>query len=44
LFEYEYHFEDRFNLCFQDYVDFVQSINYKFFKVINGHNFLVVPR
>ena len=43
LFEYEYHFEERFNLCFQDYVDFVRSINYKFEKVINGHNFLIVP-
>jgi FkbM family methyltransferase len=44
LFEYEYRFEDRLNMCFQDYVDFVQSINYKFRKVINGHNFLIVPK
>jgi FkbM family methyltransferase len=44
LFEYEYHFEDRFNFSFQQYVDFVQSIDYKFEKVINGHNFLIVPR
>lgn len=44
LFEYEYQFEDRFNMCFQDYVDFVQNINYKFHKVINGHNFLIIPR
>lgn len=44
LFEYEYHFEERFNLSFQEYVDFVQSINYKFSKVISGHNFLIVPR
>lgn len=44
IFEYEYHFEDRFDMCFQDYVDFVQSINYRFHKVVNGHNFLVVPR
>jgi FkbM family methyltransferase len=43
LFEYEYHFEDKFNLCFQDYVDFVRSINYKFLKVVNGHNYLIVP-
>ena len=43
LFEYEYQFEERYNLCFQDYVDFVQSINYKFHKVINGHNFLILP-
>ena len=44
LFEYEYRFEDRFDMCFQDYVDFVQSINYKFHKVINGQNFLIIPR
>lgn len=44
LFEYEYLFEDRFDMCFQDYVDFVQSINYKFHKVINGENFLIIPR
>jgi FkbM family methyltransferase len=44
LFEYEYHFEDKFNMCFQDYVDFVQSINYKFHKVISGHNFLIIPK
>jgi FkbM family methyltransferase len=44
LFEYEYHFEEKYNLCFQDYVDFVQEINYKFHKVINGHNFLVIPK
>lgn len=44
LFEYEYHFEDRFKMNFQQYVDFVSSINYKFEKVINGHNFLIVPK
>lgn len=43
LFEYEYHFEEKFNLNFQEYVDFVRSINYKFEKVINGHNFLIIP-
>lgn len=44
LFEYEYHFEDKFKLNFQEYVDFVASINYKFEKVINGHNYLIIPR
>lgn len=44
IFEYEYLFEDRFNMCFQDYVDFIRSINYKFYKVINGQNFLIVPK
>lgn len=44
LFEYEYNFEEKFSLCFQDYVDFVQSINYKFHKVVSGHNFLIIPK
>ena len=44
LFEYEYRFEDKFKMCFQDYVDFVQCINYRFLKVVNGHNFLIVPK
>lgn len=44
LFEYEYHYEERFNICFQDYVNFVQSINYKFHRVISGHNFLISPK
>ena len=43
LFEYEYQFEEEYNLCFQDYVDFVKSINYKFYKTVNGHNFLIIP-
>lgn len=43
LFEYEYQFEEKFNMCFQDYVDFVQSINYRFHKVIYGHNYLIIP-
>ncbi|HKY37061.1 MAG TPA: FkbM family methyltransferase [Polyangiaceae bacterium] len=44
IFEYEYHFEDEYKLSFQEYVDFVQSIDYRFQKVVSGHNFLIVPR
>lgn len=44
IFEYEYLFEERFKMCFQEYVDFVNSINYKFARVINGHNFLILPK
>jgi FkbM family methyltransferase len=43
IFEYEYLFEDDLNLCFQDYVDFVRSIDYHFEKVILGQNFLILP-
>jgi FkbM family methyltransferase len=44
IFEYEYHFEEKFKLNFQEYVDFVAGINYKFENVINGHNFLILPK
>lgn len=44
IFEYECAFEDEFKMSFQDYVDFVQSINYRFEKNIGGQNFLIVPR
>lgn len=44
IFEYEYLFEDELNLSFQDYVDFVLGSGYYFAKIINGHNFLVLPR
>lgn len=43
LFEYEYHFEEKYGYCFQNYVDFVRDINYKFHRVLNGHNFLILP-
>jgi FkbM family methyltransferase len=43
IFEYEYSFEDELELNFQDYIDFVRSINYRFEKVVLSHNFLIVP-
>ncbi len=43
LFEYEYLFEEKLNLCFQDYVDFVNKIDYHFERVIMGNNFLILP-
>ena len=44
LFEYEAAFEEEFNYTFQEYVDFVASINYKFEKVVSGHNYLILPK
>jgi len=44
IFEYEYIFEDELKMSFQDYVDFVQGIDYRFQKVLIYHNFLIVPR
>lgn len=43
IFEYEYLFEDELNLSFQEYVDFVSSIDYHFEKVIYGQNYLILP-
>jgi FkbM family methyltransferase len=43
IFEYEYSFEDELNLNFQEYVDFIKSINYKFSKVVMGQNYLILP-
>lgn len=44
LFEFEYLFQDSMHLDFQEYVDFVSEIGYKFKKVINGQNYLIVPK
>jgi FkbM family methyltransferase len=44
IFEYQYVFEDKYKMCFQDYIDFVESINYRFSKVINNCNFLILPK
>ena len=44
LFEFEYLFQDDMHLDFQEYVDFVGEIGYKFERVINGQNYLIVPK
>lgn len=44
IFEYEYLFEQELHLNFQEYIDFVNSINYRFVRVINGQNYLIAPR
>jgi FkbM family methyltransferase len=44
LFEYEYHFEADLKLSFQEYVEFVAEIGYRFESVINGYNYLIVPK
>ncbi len=44
LFEFEQQFQDEFKTTFQDYVDFVHSINYKFDTTILNINYLIVPR
>ena len=44
IFEFEQEFQDQFHTTFQDYVDFVQSINYKFVENINYSNYLIMPK
>ncbi len=43
IFEYEYLLEEKLKLSFQEYVDFVKSIDYHFERVIIGQNFLILP-
>jgi Methyltransferase FkbM domain len=49
LFEFEQQFQAEFGTSFQDYVDFVNSISYRFEKVVLvprplSINYLIVPR
>ena len=43
LFEYEERFQAEFGTTFEDYLDFVRSINYRIEKVVDGINYLIVP-
>lgn len=43
IFEYEEMFASRFSYSFQDYVNYVNSIDYNFEKVIEN-NYLIVSR
>lgn len=43
IFEYEERFQEEFHTSFQDYVDFVNEIGYKFVKTVQEINFLVMP-
>ena len=44
LFEFEHSLQEDMDLNFQEHIDFVQSIGYVFSKVINGQNYLIVPK
>lgn len=44
IFEYEEQFQNEFNTSFQDYVEFVESINYRFLKTVDLINYLIVPK
>jgi len=41
MFEYEKDFENEFNYSFKDFENFIDEIDYKIFKNIDGKNFLI---
>jgi FkbM family methyltransferase len=43
LFEYEEQFQRDFGTTFEDYLDFVRSIDYHIEKVVDGINYLILP-
>ncbi len=44
LFEFEQQLQDEFHTSFDDYVNFIKSINYRFEKIIMGINYLIVSK
>src|SRR6478752_3691960 len=44
IFEFYQQFQAEFRTSFQDYVDFVNSISYRFEKLVMDINYLIVPR
>lgn len=44
IFKYEKQLQTDFNTSFQYYVDFVESIHYKFLKTVDATNYLIVPK
>ena len=43
LFEFEQRFQDEYKTDFQDYVEFVHSIGYRFAETVLDINFLIIP-
>ncbi len=43
VFEFEQQFQNEFKTSFNDYVEFVHSIDYKFAEVLSLVNYLIVP-
>lgn len=44
IFEFEQQFQKEFNTTFQDYIDFINAISYKVEEVVNGINYLILPK
>ncbi len=43
IFEFEEQFQKEFKTSFNDYVEFVRSIDYKFVEILSLVNYLIVP-
>jgi FkbM family methyltransferase len=43
LFKYEQQFQSKFGTTFEDYIDFVKSIDYRIQEVVDEINYLIVP-
>ena len=44
LFEYEPLLQDQFRTSLDDYLAFVEQIDYRVERVINGINYLILPK
>jgi FkbM family methyltransferase len=44
IFEYEQMFDAQFNVTWQDYLDFIESIDYKIVTTINTVNIVIEPK
>lgn len=44
LFEFEQRFQETYQTSFQDYVEFVDSINYRFVETVLDINYLIAPK
>jgi hypothetical protein len=44
IFEYESLFNEQFNTCWEDYLNFIESINYKIVHTIDRVNIVIEPK
>lgn len=44
IFEYSSHYEEQLKLSFQDCVDFVNKVDYKFARIVDNMNYLILPK
>ncbi|MDX1976152.1 MAG: FkbM family methyltransferase [Pseudanabaenaceae cyanobacterium bins.68] len=43
VFEYEEQFNNEFHTCLDDYLEFIESIDYRIEKIVLGINYLIIP-